>query len=178
MINILEHSSGKYAPRTFLNTRLGDITTAFYADRNTGGERMTKKMAGSKYVGIHIDTHPPNEVVKTIYKAMVDKNAHSLNIAGNGMYTLHKFGYDQQYVNEYVLNIVKRVHIHRPIKEIYSGGQTGIDLAGIVAAKVLKINAIATLPKGYIQRFEDKVDVVQSRKIIEHQIEFWSSKFD
>ena len=176
MINIVEHTSKNYSPRTKLNASLGDLTVAFYVDHTTAGERLTCSAAGRNYVSISICETSVTEAVKIIYGAMCIRNAFTLNIAGNGMYTLHKFGIDQQFVNEYILSIVRSVHCHRPISEIFSGGQTGADLAGIVAAKILGINATMTMPNGYIQRFEDKKDIVQTKEDIENQIAFWVDK--
>lgn len=175
MIEIQEHSSSNYAPRTKLNAHLGDITIAFYLDDTTAGERLTKSAAGKKYIGIHINTHVLN-AVKMIYAFMVIHNAYTINIAGNGIYTINKFGVNQHDVNVYVRSVIKMINQNRPITKIYSGGQTGVDLAGIVAAKDLDIPALMTLPKGYIQRFEDKIDIVQTKEDIENQIDFWSNK--
>lgn len=51
-----------------------------------------------------------------------------------------------------------------------SGGQTGVDIAGIVAAQALRIDAVATLPKGYLQRFEDRIDRNMTEEAVREQI--------
>jgi hypothetical protein len=177
MIKIVQHSSSKYSPRTKLNAKLGDITVAFFIDCTTAGEVLTKSASASRYVGIHLDT-PIDQAVKRIYAAMYNKGAATLNIAGNGIYTLNKFGVLQQDVNTYIVQVIEELYTHIRITKIFSGGQTGADLAGIIAAKYLDIDALITLPKGYIQRYEDKVDVTQNLDIIKKQIDYWLDKYE
>ena len=62
-------------------------------------------------------------------------------------------------------------HQYRKIHKIYSGGQTGTDMAGAVAAWYLSIPACITLPKGFVQRHEDGVDVQHSKEFIIQSIE-------
>lgn len=176
MIEIKEHPSSSYAPRTKLNAKLGDITVAFYIDDTTAGERLTKSVAGKKYIGVSLLNRTPSTVVKMLYSFMEDKNATTINIAGNGIYTLNRYDIKQHEVNIYIMYIIKKLHQNRPITKIFSGGQTGVDLAGIVAAKYLEIPGEMTLPKGYIQRFENGLDVVQNKETIEKQLDYWFNK--
>lgn len=67
----------------------------------------------------------------------------------------------------YVLNVIKQVHEYHPITKIYTGGQTGVDLAGSKAGYHLVIDTEVTLPKGYIMRFEDGKDVSCSKEFVE-----------
>jgi hypothetical protein len=68
------------------------------------------------------------------------------------------------------------VHEHWPIGEIISGGQTGVDLAGGVAGYVLGIPTTMLLPKGFKQRFEDGIDIVQTEQDVRNQVEYWADK--
>jgi len=62
-------------------------------------------------------------------------------------------------VNQYVYDVLALVHKHLPIRQVVSGGQSGADLAGLVAAVALDIQCSGTWPKGYKMRFEDGKDV-------------------
>lgn len=172
MIEVKEHTSEKYSPRTYFNAKSADVTIAIAADLTTAGERLTHKAAGDRYIGFSLSERPLHISVE-LYKFMKEKNAKTLNIAGNGMYTLHKHGYNQQYVNEFVCDVIKKVNQYWVIEKIYTGGQTGVDLAGAVVTKYLNIPALITLPKGYIQRFEDKIDRVHTKEEIDRQIDYW-----
>lgn len=91
--------------------------------------------------------------------AMLRKhNCHIVNVAGNGIYTFAKHGFGQVNVNDAVYNILQTVDKHWPIHHVISGGQTGADLAGLVAAAQLGIECTGMWPKGYKMRFEDGID--------------------
>ena len=93
-----------------------------------------------------------------------------LNVAGNGIYTLAPQGWSQESLNKHLHEILERVHTHWPLTRVISGGQTGVDLAGVTAAHALGIPVAATLPKGYLQRALDNVDREQSEAIVVDQI--------
>jgi hypothetical protein len=157
MLKIVEHSSSKYTPRTYHNAKTADLTAAFAVDFTTAGEKCTHKAAGDAYVALPL-TQDWLESARWLYIATKSLKEPVLNIAGNGIYTLAKHGWTQEQVNQYVYDVLKKVHAYRHFKTIISGGQTGVDIAGIVAAVALGIPAEAMLPKGFIQRYEDKVD--------------------
>lgn len=174
MVNIQEHTSEKYTPRTYFNAKSGDVTLALAVDLNTAGEKLTHKAAGEKYIGFLLtEESKPIEIAHELYKFMKYKKAKTLNIAGNGIYTLNKYGCDQLHINNFLCDIIELVNQHIKIEKIFTGGQTGVDLAGAVVAQYLNIEALITLPKGYIQRFENKLDIKQSKKDIENQINYW-----
>lgn len=177
MVIVQEHSSEKYSPRTYFNAKSGDVTLALAVDLNTAGEKLTHKAAGDeKYIGFLLkdDTQAIN-VARELYRFMKKKNAKTLNIAGNGIYTLIKHDCTQEHINSFLCDVIEKVHQHWPIEKIYTGGQTGVDIAGAVVAKYLGIDALITLPKGFIQRFEDGVDVTQTKQQVEDQIDNWVS---
>ena len=169
MLTIVEHSSSSYGPRTFHNANYAGLTVAIAADFTTAGERLTHKAAKDKYVAIPINTQPI-EAARKLYHALKKHNTRILNVAGNGIYTLAQHGWEQYEVNDLVYSILAKVHQYWKIDEVVSGGQTGVDIAGIIAATALGIKATATLPKGFIQRADDKVDRQHTREQIEERV--------
>lgn len=154
-----EESSTGYRERTLKNAK-ADATIALATDFTSAGERLTRKAVtdnGKKY--IPIDTNNPeitDELVNSIVDQLNEVNAKSLNIAGNGIYTL-KGKYTQEQVDEYVYNLLNRVlnhpNLQTKIETIRSGGQTGYDEAGIKAAMRLGVRNGILAPKGW--KFRD-----------------------
>lgn len=169
-LHILEHSSHTYSPRTYENASRADLTVAFACDFTTAGEKLTHKAAGDRFVSIDLKTDPL-QAARILYKSMRDRNARSLNVAGNGLYTLSRNSWTQKGVNDYIYAVLAKVHEYWPIQSVRSGGQTGADIAGIVAAYALKIPATALFPKGLIQRGEDKIDRPKTLTEIRLQVE-------
>ncbi len=170
---IKEHFSEKYSPRTYYNANNSDITLAFAVDMNTKGEMLTKKAAGDKYMGFVLDDHmSAQKAADKIIKIMESKKnpVCSINIAGNGIYTLIKQQCSQEFINLFIYNVLQKVHAEKSISKILSGGQTGVDLAGIVAADYLQIDFEMTLPKGFQQRNQMGVDILNTQEMIENQV--------
>lgn len=143
-----------YPQRTKENADWSDITLAIATDFNTAGEKLTKRVAGNKYIsspipgdGINDNTLPTtaakyyaDEIVKEINSKRLPTNNIKLNIAGNGIYTLSE--YSQEEVDNYVTALIQELQNNGiTIAAIRSGGQTGIDEAGIKAAIRLGIPA-------------------------------------
>lgn len=168
-LTINEHSSDKYTPRTYLNAKTADLTAAFAIDFTTAGEKCTHKAAADRYVPLSI-LKPPIVCARELYKVCKRLDVKILNVAGNGIYTLTRHKWSQNDVNNYVVAVLSLVHQHHPLDKIISGGQSGLDIAGGVAGVYLGIETVLTLPKGFIQRFEDKVDKSFSRDYIEKQV--------
>lgn len=164
-LEVLEHASSNYSPRTWANAKGADLTVAFAVDFTTAGEKLTHKAAGDRYVGIDLAMESM-QAARTLYRAMRAFDAHSLNVAGNGIYTLAKHGWTQERVDAYVFAVLAKVHEHWPIQHVRSGGQTGVDMAGVTAAHALGIDALALLPKGFIQRGADKVDLAMTKEVV------------
>jgi 1-aminocyclopropane-1-carboxylate deaminase/D-cysteine desulfhydrase-like pyridoxal-dependent ACC family enzyme len=169
---VQEHKSSSYAPRTYHNAHSADLTVAIAVDFSTAGERLTHKAAGDAYLAIPYHTDI-TEAARTLYREMRKRNAKSLNIAGNGLHTFTKYGELQYSVNLYVYTVLSLVHKHWPIEAIVSGGQTGTDLAGGVAAEALNIPCTMTFPKGFKQRFANGIDIVQSEEQVLEQVNMW-----
>lgn len=168
-LTIQEHSSSKYAPRTEFNAKSAGLTVAFAVDFSTMGERLTRRVAGEKYLAIDLSLEPI-QAARELYKAMRLHGATSLNVAGNGIYSLQAKGWSQARVDRYVFAVLGKVAEHLPLKLVVSGGQTGVDIAGVTAAHALGIPAVATLPKGFVQRDASGKDSTHTREEIESQV--------
>lgn len=168
-IQVREHEGSGYAARTRGNASAAGATVAIAADFTTSGEKLTASAAGARLLQIDIkgDTAQAGRQLAAHMRRL---DASTLNVAGNGIYTLAAHGLDQAQVNRTVHDILAAAHKIWPITTIVSGGQTGVDIAGAVAAKVLGIPATITLPKGYRQRGADGVDVNHTRAQIGQQI--------
>lgn len=158
MINLLEHKSSSYAPRTYHNAAQG-VTLAYTVDHSTAGEKLTQKAAGDKIVKVEaLHTFDHLQPARSLYAMLKKHDCHVVNVAGNGIYTFVKHGLGQRNVNQAIYDILYTVNQHWPITHIVSGGQTGADLAGLVAAAHLDIECTGTWPKGFKMRFEDGFD--------------------
>lgn len=157
---LVEHKSESYAPRTYHNASQG-VTLAIATDFTTAGEKLTHKAANGKIVQQEFNIIFWDEVIpaRKLYSMLKKYDCHTVNIAGNGIYTLQKKGVTQKEANRYVYDILKLVNTHWSITKIVSGGQTGMDIAGLVAGCALGIETIGMWPKGFKMRFEDGKDV-------------------
>ena len=183
-LTINEDSAISYLSRTKQNAEWSDVTIALGEDLTTAGELQTAKFAGAeveevektnsrgekyttvskvidpkkgKYVGIDLNkTTSAETIAEEIYKQIIErglpKDNIKLNIAGNGIYTLKS---DQSVYDSLMEEVLKKLQEKGiTIEEVRSGGQTGIDEAGVKAALSLGIKASILAPKGY--RFRDK----------------------
>ena len=164
-----QHSSSGYKDRTIFNAKSAGLTVAIATDFTTAGEKLTAKAAGKNYISFGFGDAAVDG--KALAEAMKARNTHSLNVAGNGIYTLVEKGMTQDDVNRHVLAVLTEAYEKGQLKKIVSGGQTGVDIAAAVAARVLGITAVITLPKGYVQRGIDGKDVALSEEAILKQIE-------
>lgn len=171
-LQLFEHQSSSYAPRTYENAKLADLTVAIAADLTTAGERCTMNAAGNAYVSV-MYIWDVERAVRHIVRGMRVHKAANLNIAGNGIYTLKKHKITQEDANVKVYEILKGVHAICPIESIRSGGQTGIDIAGLVAGCALGIPSKGVFPRNYRQRNANKVDHDNEPNAIRLAIETW-----
>ena len=158
---LLEHPSDGYGPRTADNARLADVTVAFAVDFTTSGERLTHKKAGDKYVAVPYGSDIP-EAAEALKRFMQKCEARTLNVAGNGLSTLSKFGVTQETANKWVTAVLTEVLKSVKLRHLRSGGQTGIDTAGLVAGLALGIPVTGLYPKGFRRRLATGVDVASS----------------
>lgn len=164
LLTVVAHRSPHYGPRTFHNASVASLTVAIASNFHTAGERLTRKAAGENYLAIPFGM-PAIDAARLLYRAWHGVEGTTLNIAGNSMHSLARAGtsLSQEDVNAYVLDILRPVHTHCPIKHIVSGGQTGLDHAGLVAAIALGIPATGTLPHGFLRRGADGRDIQHTR---------------
>lgn len=169
MITLVEHKSAYYGPRTWHNAAQG-VTMAYAVDHYTAGEKLTQKAAGEKIVLMTPDFGDVQNA-RYLYATLRHFDCRIVNVAGNGIYTFNKHGYTQVMVNDAIHRILHTVHQHWPIEKIVSGGQSGADLAGLIAAERLGINSVGTWPKGFKMRFSNNIDVTHTKEEIQKIIE-------
>lgn len=157
-LTLLEDASSSYAPRTKVNASSADLTVAFATDFTTAGERLTRRVAGVQFVAIDL-SWPHLISARYLFQAMRRHQCKTLNIAGNGMYTLVQAGWTEAALDAHLMDIIGKCHEHWPLQAIRSGGQTGVDEAGLVVACALGIDATGLYPKGFKQRTIDGHDV-------------------
>ena len=177
-LTIIEDTHQNYQYRTRLNAGNSDVTIAFAADFKSAGELLTKKCViehSKTYFPITISTGFDNNLsdigvafncdkLATIINGVIRKPAIVINIAGNGISTLQNISksFTQEYIDNYVYIILNQLVNHSdlfmPIAQIRSGGQSGVDEAGIKAGLKLGIPTLAVLPKNYRYRKADGTD--------------------
>lgn len=148
-----EDKSYSYSNRTFLNAK-ADITIAIAINFNTAGEKCTKNAVlkqGKIYLPIDY-SNIENILVEQIDKIVGIFNKHlvkTINIAGNGLYTFKNISQIEidNKVYEFLKKIIEHKNLSTKIELIRSGGQTGVDEAGIKAALKLNIPAYILAPK-------------------------------
>lgn len=158
-----EHHIIGYKARTLENAK-ADVTIAIAKDFNTAGEICTRNCVtqhSKTYIQHKYDYFLSPSHTQVLEARMCDHIHHrqslgfnhigSLNIAGNGIYTLQE---SQATIDEYLLTLFTGLFHYLQCKPmyIYSGGQTGIDEAGLKAVIKLDIPAICIAPKGWLFR--------------------------
>jgi len=139
-VSIETINNNNYADRTRTNAN-ADVTIAIATDFNTPGEKLTKKAVnqnGKLYLPINIQDGNI-KLTKSVINNLVEKikalgkDSIELNIAGNGIYSFNQTNQDT--LNKYLTKLIEEL-LNNGIKIhlIRSGGQTGIDEAGIIAA--------------------------------------------
>ena len=151
LLRLVEHSSDRYPPRTFANAKAADLTVAFAQDFGTKGEQLTKRAAGDAYLAVPLD-EPPLVAARRIWSACKRHDARVLNVAGNGIYTLAPEGWTQALLDSHIFEILSKVSQHWPLERVVSGGQTGVDQSGLTVAVALGLEAVGTLPAGFLRR--------------------------
>lgn len=163
--DITEHHSRSYGPRTYFNGGYSDLTIAFAANFNTAGEILTERASKGNIIQFQLEKEFDYiKAARELYLYMKQNHIRTINIAGNGIATLLAYEINQRMINRWVYEILKRIVEHHGISFLRSGGQTGADTAGSVAAYLLEIPALITYPNGYRQRLEDGTDAIQSKE--------------
>ena len=166
---IMEDSARNYGHRTWANAAWSDLTLALATDFSSPGEVTTRRAAGDKYLRYQLTSNLKRLITfnqdgerearkiarmirnHTYYK----EDGIRLNIAGNGLVTLLKSGVDTRTVAAFISNIFTACKDEGvKILEVRSGGQSGVDEAGIIAAQRNKMKCSILAPKGF--RWRDK----------------------
>ena len=178
----LEDTVRNYAHRTRLNAEWSDITLALAADFDSPGEITTRKAAEDKYLGYPIPgnlrklSYYPNDFIREAEKVArliaghpgCRKDGLRLNIAGNGAAVLKRCNLDADSVAvfiRYILYECKGLGI--TVLEVRSGGQTGVDEAGIKAAQQCGLKCSVLAPKGFRMRDADGRDLEGRRRFVD-----------
>lgn len=161
-----EYTAGGYSARTYENARQADLTLAFATDFTTAGERCTANAAGKAYIPTILNGRPTEELTAQLVTDInmksrilgIDKSNLRLNIAGNGIYTLIKSGYTQYDTDKLIAGLLSGIQDHDGIhiSSIRSGGQTGVDEAGIKAGRALGLPTTVLAPRGWAFRVVDR----------------------
>lgn len=154
-----EHQSSNYVDRTRVNAS-ADVTIALATNFESLGERATKKAVNDqkkKYISVDANRlEVTKERVNGIVNQLNSANAKTLNIAGNGIYTM-KGKYTQQQIDSFTYDLLNQVlnspNLKTKITSIRSGGQSGFDEAGAKAGIQLEIPTTILAPKGW--KFRD-----------------------
>ncbi len=164
-IDFQEEQTTGYRNRTIKNAS-ADATIAIAVDFNSAGEKLTKSSVlqqNKKYIPIDANSlEVTKERVNKIVETLNSVNAKTLNIAGNGIYTM-KGKYTQQQLDDFTYDLLNQVvnspNLKTKIESIRSGGQTGFDEAGAKAAQRLGIPTIILAPKGWVFRNIEGKDI-------------------
>lgn len=173
-IDFQEEPTSGYKNRTIKNAS-ADATIALAYDFNSAGEKLTKSSVlnqNKKYIPLSIpkktETSNINKAdIRPMVTNIVDQlnsvNAKTLNIAGNGIYTMKDAGWNQEEVDLMTYRILKDVtespNLKNKIVSIRTGGQTGFDEAGAKAGIKLGIPTIILAPKGWTFRNINGTDI-------------------
>lgn len=173
-IELREHPVAGYPARTRYNAAAADLTIAFAVDFESAGERLTRRVAAERYVAVDV-LEDVARAGLTVSAAIQKWNAGVLNVAGNSLKTLVEHGWTQVAMNEFVFKVLRDVCQNSRISMVISGGQTGADIAGIVAATALDIPTVVTFPRGFVQRDERGKDFKSDPAKIRQDIARWAS---
>ena len=178
-------SKGGYPIRRKENADWSDVTISFATNFNTWGEIGTKNDAGNKFIPVSMFFGTPEDdyvfvnssvedldakrILEAIKKQGLPTKNIKLNIAGNGIYEFkpNERNLTQEEFNDYVTKVIQELQkLGVTISEIRSGGQTGADEAGIIAAIRLGIKATVVAPKGFEYRDINRQNIKDKESFI------------
>ena len=148
-----------YAPRTAQNILETHGTLAIAVDFDSAGEKLTHRLC-EKYKKPYLAIRPTGpETILNVEKVgnwIIQNKIEKLNIAGNGIYTFskHNPAITQNACNVYMSMLLESIlnKFDITLDLIQSGGQTGIDEAGIMAGISLNIPCKIVAPNGWTFR--------------------------
>jgi endonuclease YncB( thermonuclease family)/pyruvate/2-oxoglutarate dehydrogenase complex dihydrolipoamide acyltransferase (E2) component len=149
--------SGDYGSRTDRNAAAAPVTMVYAVDYETPGERRTRSAVAKAKNKLVVDNgENPRQFAQRIVAGLQATDATSLNVAGNAVTRFIEAGKSQRDVNKYIFEVLKVVkELYPKLQTIVSGGQTGADIAGAVAAYALGLDSDVFMPSGLIQRQYD-----------------------
>lgn len=166
---IMEDSARNYGHRTWANAAWSDITLALASDFSSPGEITTRRAAGDKHLRYQLTRNLKRilnfeqEAAREAEEIAGMIRSHScykeegvrLNIAGNGLVTLLRSGIDTDMVTSLLVKVFSACGKKGvKIVEVRSGGQSGVDEAGIRAAQECGLQCSILAPKGF--RWRDR----------------------
>lgn len=170
-IKFFEDSSSGYKSRTMRNAS-ADVTIAIAMNFKSSGEICTHncvKEQGKLLVSVDLNNRViTKERIDGIVNKLntIEKDEITMNIAGNGMFTM-KGAISQQEVDDFTLELLSKVIAHPKFKKkvltLQSGGQTGADEAGAKAGVALGIPTFIIAPKTWKYRGADGVDIADEK---------------
>jgi broad specificity phosphatase PhoE len=174
-INFQEDQTFGYRERTIKNAS-ADATVAIAHDFNSAGERLTKgSVLAQKKLYLPVPTSSfSSESSINAYAGRIaselnklPNNEISLNIAGNGIYTLKGTltqGAADNFTFELLAKVIQRLNPEKHITSLRTGGQTGFDEAGAKAGLKLGIPTLILAPKGWKFRNISGQDISSEQK--------------
>lgn len=163
---IIEDTQSGYRSRTVKNAEWSDITLALAIDAGSPGELETKEAAADKLLPYRlldgdIAITEPSFVERLLSEVTTDIRNHpryksfskeglKLNIAGNRLAILFRHGISQQEIDDLLHAVIEGLLENGiAIAEVRSGGQSGVDEAGIHAAQDCSLPCSILCPKGF-----------------------------
>ena len=167
---LLRQMPGSYRPRTVHNCKSAKLTIAVAVDYTTAGERLTKTVSGARYYALPFNDANKKSKLDALVSKLLEPTAAlfcaqplTIHFAGNGIYTLSHHDINQKMADRRAYTILSYIHKAIPIHKIFSGGQSGMDEAGIKAALRLGISVEVNMPENNKVRFADGIDVTQTQ---------------
>jgi hypothetical protein len=159
MILFEESKYSGYTERTVTNAS-ADATILFSQNFNSSGTILTVKSVieqNKKLIQIDLNNFKISQdrIDKTV-QMLNSVGAKTINIAGNGMYTLSrsKSSLTQKQIDNFVFEFLSQVVVHPQLENkvelIRSGGQTGVDESGAKAGFKLGIKTLVYCPNGWM----------------------------
>jgi len=155
----VEESINKLIKTANQNPNLKFLVTKFGTNMAGFSEKEMKSLLENKEL--------PNNI---ILPKEFEVRGITLNIAGNGIYTM-KGKYTQQQVDDFTYKLLNKIlnspNLKNKIESIRTGGQTGFDEAGAKAGIKLGIPTIINAPKGWMFRNEKGQDISSEKSFKE-----------
>lgn len=156
-----------YKQRTRYNCKQANYTLIFCKNESSAGTKYTKECCEDNYSVMHFN--PLH--MKTVNRKMLNEELAKITAeikewmdnTNNDIFQLHVagnrikiFGETQYRVNsyiEYCLDYIQ-MQLDEPIIKVFSGGQTGADVAGACWALKNEINLEINMPSGFLRQDE------------------------